>query len=73
MHDLFILTKGLVLISLVWVLDTMMIELVSLSFISIPVKEFFIETKDVINWVVSLTVLYATIIKIKNENKKDKK
>lgn len=70
MHDLFILTKGLILISLVWVLDTVMIELVSLSFISIPVKEFFTETKDVINWIVSLAVLYATIIKIRNENKK---
>ena len=73
MNDFFVITKGLILISLVWVMDTMMIEMVSLSFISIPVKEFFIETKDVINWVVSLTVLYATIIKIKNENKKDKK
>lgn len=70
MSDFFIVTKGLILVSLVWVMDTMMIELVSLSFISIPIKEFFIETKDVINWFVSITVLVATLIKIRNESKK---
>ena len=70
LEDFFILVKGFFLISLVWSTDVLMIELSSLAFISAPFKDFFIESKDIINWVVSVSVLYATYLKIKNEKNK---
>lgn len=45
-------------------------QFASLSFISPGVRDFFIESKEVINWIVSLAVLYATYLKIKSEKNK---
>lgn len=70
MHDLLIFAKGLVLILFVWIVDFITIQFVSLSFISPGIREFFTESKDIINWVVSALVLYATVLKIRNEKRK---
>ena len=70
MHDLVIFTKGLVVILFVWFTDLLMIQLSTLAFISADIRDFFSETKDIINWVVSVSVLYATYLRIKNEKSK---
>ena len=70
MHDLFICFKSIALISLIWLMDFLMINLSSLSIMPLNVREFFLESKEVINWIVSVSVLYATYLKIRNEKRK---
>jgi hypothetical protein len=70
MHDLVIFTKGLVVILFVWFTDLLMIQLSTLAFISADIRDFFSETKDIINWLVSISVLYATYLRIKKEKSK---
>jgi len=71
-EDFFTLTKGFLLISLVWFSDAIVVELSLLTFLPSVIKGFFIETRDIINWVVSILVLYATYLKIKKEKSKNK-
>ena len=47
-----------------------MIQLSSITFLPVGVREFFIETKEIVSWAVSITVLIATIIKIRKDTKK---
>lgn len=70
MHDIFIFFKGIILISIVWLTDIVLLQFASLSIINSDIRSFFVETKDIINWVVSISVLYATYLKIRNEKRK---
>ena len=70
MHDIFIFIKGIILIFVVWFTETILVQFASLSIINSDIREFFIESKEIINWVVSVSVLYATYLKIRNEKRK---
>ncbi len=69
MHDLFICFKGLVVIAFVWLIDFLMIGFISLSIMPSFIKDFFIESKEIINWIISVLVLYVTYLKLKKEKK----
>ncbi len=70
MHDILICIKGLMVISIVWFTDTFLIQLAGVSFINPSIREFFVETKEMINWGVSILVLIVTIVKLRKETKK---
>lgn len=70
MHDIAIVIKSFFLIFIVWFTDTIIYQVVSLTFISPSVREFFIETKEIISWSVSALILVLTILRIRNERRK---
>ena len=70
MHDLVIWFKGISLIALCWSVDFILVQFASLSILNPNVRDIFLESKDIINWVISIAVLYATILKIRNERRK---
>ncbi len=70
MHDIFIWFKFMLSLTIVWFADTAIIWVASISIINPTFREFCIESKDVINVLISITVLLVTIIKFRNERRK---
>lgn len=65
-HHILISLKSIMLLFVVWFIDTIVYGLASLVIINPTVKEFFAETKDIIAWITSLLILILTVVKIKN-------
>jgi len=71
MHELFIYVKGLALLLLVWCTELFVVQIAGLSFISTNVREFLIESKEIISLITSIAVLAHIVIKIiKEKNNK---
>lgn len=73
MHDITIVLKSLAVLFIAWFTEIIIGATISLTIIPENIKEFFIETKEIINWIVSALVLILTIVKIKNERKNKSK
>lgn len=73
MHELVIYLKATILLSVVWLTDKLMISFSSFNFLSPEIKELLIESKDLVNLLVSLCVLFVTILKIVKEKRGLKK
>jgi hypothetical protein len=67
MHDLFIFLKGIALVLIVWFTDLVIIQFASFAFISSGVREFLIESKEIISLITSVLVLIHIIIKIRKD------
>lgn len=72
MHDLFIFLKGTILVLIVWFTDLFIIQLASFAFISSGLREFLIESKEVISLITSVLVLIHIIIKIRKDRRIEK-
>lgn len=75
MTDILICLKSLLILSVAWFTELMIFNFAQLSIIGPNLREFFIETKEIINWVVSVLVLILTVVKLRREhiNKKEGK
>lgn len=73
MHDLFIFLKGVVLVLIVWFTDLVIIQFAGFAFISSGVREFLIESKEIISLITSILVLIHIIIKIRKDREVGKK
>lgn len=71
-HHLYTSFKSLILIGIVWFTDVFVLQIASLSIINPLIREFFVEAKDIISVVVSLSIFILTVVKIVNEIKKGK-
>lgn len=71
-NDIIIVFKGLLAVFIAWFTDTIIVKTVSLTFISPFIRDFFIETKDIINWFVSSIILITVVVKLINERRKRK-
>lgn len=67
MHNLLISLKSLLLIFIVWFTDKIVLQITLFTFVNPLIKEFFVETKEIIAWVTSFLILILTIYKIRNE------
>lgn len=73
MHDVTIVIKSLAILCIAWFTELAIGLTISLAIVPQDVREFFAETKEIINWIVSASVLILTIIKIRNERKNKSK
>lgn len=64
-----LIVKAIGVLIITWFTEIFIENAISVSIINPRVKEFFVDTKPIINWIVSVLVLIFTIYKFKKEKK----
>lgn len=70
MHDIMIVIKSMLILAVAWFTELAIASVVSLTIVPQDIREFFIETKEIINWIASILVVILTVVKIIKEKKK---